>query len=141
MVTGDRLYDRQPKANPTGGSGARTVSPPEAGEDPSDRIPRDADALVLDLDDDLAVASPPSAQLDGGVLTSEYLTALSSRASRAVRKRSGSTWTVPLTTAPSRQLRGATSHQRMKTSSRKDSISIGSSRRNPGCPAVASSNS
>ena len=53
-----------------------------------------------------------------------YLTAFSSSASSAARRRSGSADSVPATGAASRQARGATSDQRMNTSSRNGSSSI-----------------
>ena len=140
MVLGDRLHDGQAEPDTPGRSGTRAVRPAEAGEDASDRIPRDSHALVLDLDDDLPVASPASAQFDRRMLVGVLHGVVQQRVE-------GGAQTVrvdlsgPLTTEPSRQVRGATSHQRMKTSSRNDSISISSRRTKPGWPAVASRSS
>ena len=67
-----------------------------------------------------------------------YLTAFSSSASSAARRRSGSTSRRPATSGPSRHARGATSDQRMNTSSRNGSRSISAARTKSGWSAVAS---
>ena len=83
-------------------------------------------------------AAPLTARSSIASFLRVYLIAFSISASSAARSRSGSAATVPGVIVPSRHARGATSDQRMNTSSRNGSISMPSICTKSGWSAVAS---